>query len=346
MKKILLSIVILFILTGCSGIAPIKEKIYVCSMGFDYKDGKYIVYLFIPSSTSLGKNEQAATENDSHIAKKEGESIGNILEDLQLSTELEVKYNQLSSIILTNSFISRDNVIRLFQTFKNHNDFPLNFFVFACGDDLEDIYKIKNPDNSSTINAIFANPQGNVSSILYLSPVYFLSFYTSYVDGYYPAKISYLESTKNIWENSEKLVTVDTTGLCYVNDKATCFNKDEYPGFGFLDNKSLAIIKANNKEFQIRNYEIKLIKEKHFILTIKAHAHLLYAKEEVNDDGLIRDINDYFLLTIKDAIKAGNDKGIDVLGIQDFYYRMGKIDEYVSYRDEKIDFRIEIILEE
>ena len=77
MKKLILVILVIFLLSACKAGNTIYNSLYMASIGFEKNEEVYTGYFYLPSSVSVGNLEQTEAE-DATIAKVDGSSISAI----------------------------------------------------------------------------------------------------------------------------------------------------------------------------------------------------------------------------------------------------------------------------
>lgn len=250
MKKLILVILLIFLLSACKAGNIIYNSLYIASIGFEKNEEVYTGYFYLPSSVSVGNLEQTEAE-DATIAKVDGSSISEIFNNFETSSYLKMNLKHISSIVFSESIMNDANINDFINYVKNSDYFDYNFYIFVTTDKIEDIYKVKNPNNENVILTILCEPVTNPYTYLSAKPIHFLNFCRDFYN-HKVIKIALLEA-ENIW--SENFDSVVSKSVCFYGDnKARCVINDQY-NFCFFndvkkfqyDEKDLSILFTNYK---------------------------------------------------------------------------------------------------
>ena len=144
MKKILISFILLLFITGCSNYTELNELLVVTSIGIDYKDNKYTVYL----STVDGKLDDKEIEKEYVTYKSSGETVLEAFNRLYKDVDKKIYLSHLDLLVLSNEVLT-NNILDIVKTFlydiENRSSFnvitteDINT-LFSCSDFLNMIY--------------------------------------------------------------------------------------------------------------------------------------------------------------------------------------------------------------
>lgn len=174
MKKIFLLFMLCFCLFGCEQM-QIANSIYVSSIGFDYVNGNYIGYFYIPPTRDIAKND--SSDSTSTIGKIEGDSIAQLFDKIKVSVTSNVNFNHLKTMIFTNDFLKDDICINnLLDYISLSQGVSYNFYCFGTTDELSEVYSYTNPTEISDLYSIINTPNMLDYDYYGIDSVHFLNF--------------------------------------------------------------------------------------------------------------------------------------------------------------------------
>lgn len=254
MKKILISFILIFLLSGCMATNRILYSLYVASIGINYDADKneYSVYFFIPSSVEVGSIEGA--DEKSSVAVIKGENISSAFYSLEESSTLNINLRHISSFIIHNNVFENNKINEFIEFIKKYEEIDFNFYIYATSCNISEIYKIENPNNESVVLTPLAEPL--VSSYICLSanPIH----YSSFVRDYYlkkTIKIPLIESI-NIWNNDKKSIYVKGIAI-FTSDRYIAISSNESTFFYLKSNDALNF-NNDNLSAEIHSYKVKI----------------------------------------------------------------------------------------
>lgn len=248
MKKLIISIIIFFLLTGCWNYKELNEYCIVTGIAIDknQETGDYIVSLLISNSTQKSTDANS-TELQTVLYSGEGESIYEAIKDIGLIAPKELFLGHCTVLILSEDIAKDgiDNIIDFFLRFPSvRKDFQI---VLARDCMAKDTLKITTPLSSYPSQSISENLlstyelQGTVYSLDFNNMLNILL-----VDGnnlsINSIKIIGNEekgSTKDNFESSEPAakLKIDTLGI-FKDDKFLAWSTmEESRGINIINNK-------------------------------------------------------------------------------------------------------------
>lgn len=180
--RILLLILSCLFLTGCRASSAIYYNLYIASIGFEHTDTGYTGHFFLPSSMDVGNTNQDASDKSSEVAVVEGDSISSVFYNLELSSTLNINLKHISSIVLHESMLNDEDLRDFIKYIKESKGFDYNFYIFTATDKVEDIYKLKNPNQESVILTMLVEPKVSSYAFIAAAPIHFLNFCRDYLN--------------------------------------------------------------------------------------------------------------------------------------------------------------------
>lgn len=332
MKKILLFIIIpLLLLTGCADYNGLSELIFVDSMGIDYKDSEYYVYLHICNPNTLTTQEQGSSNVDVKysIAKANGESIFSAMKNIKTYSNLEISLSILKSIILSTNLINKKGIESIINFFNTYPKIYPTFNVLTTNSSIENIYTTVNPKNLSPYFTLLGENLNNN----FLPNKKYSQFISEYYEPNLTLTIPLLDTNNKIWsDENNNLTSSAIVGLLVydkINDVEINLYIKDFPGLIYL-------FPFHNLEFElgdiiinIQKYEYKL-KHQHTKLLVSAKIISTISSNRNKHENIYTILSNEITKDFYNIVDYLYDLDIDILQINEYFYRRN-ID--LSYRD-------------
>lgn len=323
MKKIILLICCVFLLSGCYDYKELNDMSIVSGIGIDYKDGEYSVSLEITKSTKDG----TSAEIETYLVTGEADNIADAFTTAKNRSDKLVYMEHVEVLVLSKELCERgineviDYIIR--DTTINNN-----YFIVVT-DKPSELLKI-NIENQSTAEVI-------INTVEY----YFENTTIDDVDIIASNMVNKQEdiALPYIYMKEENVIF----------DKIAYFNDDKMVGlidskmYNFLELDSINV-NFNNNGNTIGIYKKDIgyeVKNKEVIIKVKTYGTV----KEINDEINLKNTDSYGKLEktigktmekeITEFIDNTLDNKSDLLGLEDKYYKKYKKDmENIKYKVE------------
>lgn len=109
-SKILIICFILLFQTGCWDEKEIGEVDYITTLGIDYKDENYIIYVQMLDFSNVAKQEVSKVSQPAplYIGKSSGKNINDAVYNLYLTTQQQVNWSHVGAIIYSESVLKKE----------------------------------------------------------------------------------------------------------------------------------------------------------------------------------------------------------------------------------------------
>lgn len=323
MKKIILLICCVFLLSGCYDYKELNDMSIVSGIGIDYKDGKYAVSLEITKSTKDG----TSAEIETYLVTGEADNIADAFTTAKNRSDKLVYMEHVEVLILSKELCEKgineviDYIIR--DTTINNN-----YFIVVT-DKPSELLKT-NIENQSTAEVI-------INTVEYY-------FENTTIDDIDIIASNMVNKRKDI-----ALPYIYMKEENVVFDEVAYFNNDNMVDlidskmYNFLELDSINV-NFNDNGNTIGTYKKDIgyeVKNKEVIIKVKAYGTV----KEINDEINLKDTDSYGKLektiakTMEKEITEFIDKTLDnksdLLGLEDKYYKKYKKDmEDIKYKVE------------
>lgn len=249
MKKIII-IIFPFLLSSCSNI-KVQDYLYPISIGIDYNNSKYQIYMQLVSYSKISKKENESSFDESYemiILNSEGNTIFDALTKLQNITKDNISTAHIRSFIIGESLIKNNsNYIEIIRAFFDNNYLRSNLNIFSTKSIL-DIYKASRIID----NTPYSNEINEPSTFRYLKPINYLHFLKSVYDNrcvYLPYIIVDKDSSSYVDDGEIKEnYIIEINGAYYIyNNTFKYFNNEQLIGNFYFIKKQNARLEIKDK---------------------------------------------------------------------------------------------------
>lgn len=371
MKKIILSMSLIIMMSGCWNYNELNNYSIATGMAIDYKDDKYIVSFLI----SNGKRELSSSNKSTYhstLYSGEGITIYEAIKNIELISTKKLYIGHLTSIVISEEVARRglyDSLEYLLEDFSSKKNF---YVVLAKGSNAKDILSITNPLTDFSSESISDNIeasnklQGNIIAKTYNDVIYDLVN-----DGIDTAISSYVivgDTKKGVTDENlnsvepSAYIKLDDLGI-FKGDKLVAWaDKEKSMGINIINNNAddvyinidcdsgYIVVTANNlkteKEISKDSIKINTIGS----ATIKEITCNINLEDENNIKKLKIKVNNKIKDIIKDGYMFARDNGSDIFGLgltlyrnHPLYYK--NIDWYDNYLKIEPEINVDINIE-
>ena len=368
MKKIIISIMVIFMVSGCWNYKELNDYAIATGMAIDYVDDKYKVSFLISNGKKM-ESESSNSQYQSVLYSGEGSTIYEAIKNIGLISPKQLYIGHLTSIVVSEE-VAKGGLYDSLEFLLEDSQSRQNFYVVLAKDSMaKDVLSITTPivDNSpeSISNNVYSSYklQGSVISKTYNDVIYDLIN-----DGIDTAISSYVivgnkEEGKTL-DNLESVepksyIKLDELGI-FKGDKLVAWaDKDKGTGINVINNDVTEVyvnIDCDNGHIVINTTDLKTKRDvsKDFIkinTTGSALISEVTCNIDLNDNKNIDDIEKKAEAKLKyfmyDGYMLARDNGSDVFGFGLDFYRNNpreykKIDWYEIYSKIEPEITVDI----
>lgn len=170
MKKIIISLFIIFCLTGCWNYKELNEYSIITGIAIDKKDNQYEVSVLI-SNAPKSSSDNSSSESQIVVYSGTGDSIFEALKDIGLISPKEIYLNSFSIFVISDD-VAKDGIDSIIDFFLRYSSSRNKFSVVVSkGDKAKDTLKIMThltnfPSQGISDNIkVTSNLQGTISQM-------------------------------------------------------------------------------------------------------------------------------------------------------------------------------------
>lgn len=133
--KLLLILVLMILFTGCTSYTELNDLSIVNTLGIDYKDNKYILYVNVVE----GKIDDGEIEKNFKTFISPEETLEEAFKKIYLTSEKKLYLSHIDLLILTEDVIN-SHMKDIINNFLEDNEYRNNFNVILFKSSMEDLF--------------------------------------------------------------------------------------------------------------------------------------------------------------------------------------------------------------
>lgn len=331
------AMLLLVLLSGCWDSRDVENTVYAMSVGMDYKDGKYELYVQAFDFTTVAKTLGQAPPEMSAIwvGRARGSTPISAFNYLYRTTQMRIFFGQVNSIILTENLLKK-GAEDFMNSLRRYNEFRYTPWVFGTKDSLMDVYEGSQFFNLSPLMSTIYQPMEQYKQFSRIRPITMREFIT-FVDE--PGKTLLLPSItmmKGFWtgESQKDKLQPALSGAFvmsgwkykgWVNDR-------DVRGLRWLEpqtSRSPLIVEFRDKDSLVvypRKPSVKIRVrmqngEPYFTVKVRASARVGNMAEMDSREQIEKMAEAKMAEEIRQSYEKGLKLGVDLLDLEHYLYR-------------------------
>lgn len=136
---------VVLLLTGCWDMKDIQDITYVSSIGVDYVDLEYVVYVQMLDFTTIAKADGGKSQEDLPIwvGTGRGETMPAAITDLYRSSNLRVYFGQMDSLVLHENVLKGGKVGAVHEMIDRYYEMRYTPWVFGTKENIEEMFGVQ-----------------------------------------------------------------------------------------------------------------------------------------------------------------------------------------------------------
>ncbi|GGA43445.1 MULTISPECIES: Ger(x)C family spore germination protein [Psychrobacillus] len=202
-SKILIICFILLFLTGCWDEKEIGEVDYITTLGIDYKDENYIIYVQMLDFSNVAKQEVSKVSQPAtlYIGKSSGKNINDAVYNLYRTTQQQVNWSHVGAIIYSESVLKK-GIENVEQSLIKHGDFRYTPWMFGTTESIEEILSTTGFFQLPPLYTILYKPNDMYKIYSYIEPMRMHRFISEYKEPGGTALLPSLTINETDWKQS------------------------------------------------------------------------------------------------------------------------------------------------
>jgi spore germination protein KC len=333
--KLVAAVFLLISLTGCWDMKTIQDTNYMTAIGFDYKDGKYIVYGQMLDFASVAKQEggQSSQLPLIWVGKEEGVTISDAFNKLYRTSQQRVFWGHVGAYLFSKDAIKQgvglftDGSIRYSET-------RFTQWVYTTNESIESIFSVVPFFNVSPMSSILMQPADNYRQRSFIPPHRLFWVVSKIREPGFTLMIPSLSIDKEVWKKNEKQdQKLFVSGVYSLNKQYDLqwFSENQFIGERWLNrytSRASLVVYKDGQPVQNTNIKPKAhIKvrangeQPFFDIEIKAFATVSEIYKNIGEKELQEQISKQIKEEVESTFKLGKNRAIDVYSLEHELYR-------------------------
>lgn len=193
MKKVILSLIVLFCLTGCWNYNELNDYSIVSGVAIDKVDNEYEASILISNSPKSNSGDSNSSQSQVVVYSGKGDSIFSALKQIGLISPKELYFGSFSVLVISED-VAKDGVDSAIDFFVRYPNARKNFYVVLSKDaKAKDTLKIMSPLSSFPSQKITDNVKSTTELQGIISSINFNDLLSTILSEGIEASINYIE---------------------------------------------------------------------------------------------------------------------------------------------------------
>lgn len=334
LSQLFLILSIFVLLTGCWDYKDIQDIHYVTTLGVDYVDGKYEVYVQLVDLSGVAKQEVKSSEPGKvYVGKHSGKSIAEAINHLYQSAQQRLYLGQVSTFVLTDRAL-KHNINDIIDAAFRYNLIRYSSNIFATKKPLEELFSIKGFFNLTPLYSELHFPKAVYENISLITPMSLRTFISTYRDVSITTILPTISWSENDWtedKKKRKTFMIDGAFVHYYKKSLHWYSIDDLKGLRWVTEETnrtpLEFKKSEGTNYiSLSHPKVKIksfIKdnEAKFDLDIHINGSILEMSKKEPLESFENVVQDYIRKEIEQTYEIGLKRNGDPLGLGQKLYR-------------------------
>ena len=334
LSQLFLILSIFVLLTGCWDYKDIQDIHYVTTLGVDYVDGKYEVYVQLVDLSGVAKQEVKSSEPGKvYVGKHSGKSIAEAINHLYQSAQQRLYLGQVSTFVLTDRAL-KHNINDIIDAAFRYNLIRYSSNIFATKKPLEELFSIKGFFNLTPLYSELHFPKAVYENISLITPMSLRTFISTYRDVSITTILPTISWSEDDWtedKKKRKTFMIDGAFVHYYKKSLQWYSIDDLKGIRWVTEETnrtpLEFKKSEGTNYiSLSHPKVKIksfIKdnEAKFDLDIHINGSILEMSKKEPLESFENVVQDYIRKEIEQTYEIGLKRNGDPLGLGQKLYR-------------------------
>ena len=334
LSQLFLILSIFVLLTGCWDYKDIQDIHYVTTLGVDYVDGKYEVYVQLVDLSGVAKQEVKSSEPGKvYVGKHSGKSIAEAINHLYQSAQQRLYLGQVSTFVLTERAL-KHNINDIIDAAFRYNLIRYSSNIFATKKSLEELFSIKGFFNLTPLYSELHFPKAVYENISLITPMSLRTFISTYRDVSITTILPTISWSEDDWtedKKKRKTFMIDGAFVHYYKKSLQWYSIDDLKGIRWVTEETnrtpLEFKKSEGTNYiSLSHPKVKIksfIKdnEAKFDLDIHINGSILEMSKKEPLESFENVVQDYIRKEIERTYEIGLKRNGDPLGLGQKLYR-------------------------
>ncbi|MEB2627723.1 Ger(x)C family spore germination protein [Peribacillus frigoritolerans] len=331
--NILLTLPLLFLLSGCWDEKTIQDFHYITAIGIDYKDGEYIVYTQLVDFAAVAKTESKPTQAPPvYVGKQKGRSVSNAINQLMRNTQQALYLGHVSTFVISENVLKQQSTEIVDFIYRNQL-LRYSANIFATKSSMDELFSINGFFNLSPLYTTLYLPEDVYRDRSYIKPITVQRYYSNQREKSSTTILPSISWNDKTWKDKDKnrkSLVMDGAFVIYYKVSQPWFSEKELSGVRWLTkstNKTPLNIILNKQDinalFSHPQHKVKPVFKNgkyKFVIDIDVSGRIEGLDTQIEMDILKRKFENQIKKEIQTTFKTGLQKNADPLNLGKILY--------------------------
>jgi len=333
LRTLALGAAVLF-LSGCWDMKSIQDTNYVAALGFDFQDGKYVIYTQLLDFSNVSKPDfsKGGTAGNVWSGREEGITVIDAMNQLYRTSQQRVFWGQVSSIVFSQEAL-KHGVLQYLDGVIRFREIRYTQWVYGTNEPIDRLFTVTPFFNLSPLASILHQPEDNYRQRSYIRPLRLHKMVSQLREPGNSLLLPMLAIDREVWKKNDspdsKLIVEGVFALSQRNDPV--FVKDsELIGLRWMekDSKRSDLVISQNGE-PSASLSIESIRSDirfdeaggSFSIQFSCSATIAELVEGMTEQEIERATVETIRSQIRQTFENGRKKGLDLFHLNHELYR-------------------------
>lgn len=203
--KLKLVCLLMLVLPGCWDYKEVHHITFVTTIGIDYKDKVFTVYLQALNFANIAQKEGLRPpKHISVVGMGKGATVTEAMFDLYKSEQQRIYWGHISTMIIGEEALKEITVEQLTDTINRYREIRYNIWVFGTKEPIDKLLDIQPNFGYSPYDSRLMKPDKTYSQFSSIKPMYLYRFLSQYYERGATAMLPMLAYESSHWTEDSK----------------------------------------------------------------------------------------------------------------------------------------------
>ncbi|MET3289867.1 UNVERIFIED_CONTAM: spore germination protein KC [Brevibacillus sp. OAP136] len=323
------------VLSGCWDMKSIQFSNYITALGFDFRDGHYVVYGQVLDFSNIAKQEGAKMSAAAPVwsGHEEGETINTALTNLYKTSQQRIYWGHINAIVFTEAALAK-GMGDYFDGLTRFGETRLTQWVYGTKESLDKLFSVTPFFNLSPLASILHQPEDIYRQDSYIRPIRLYKVLAQQKEPGYTILLPSLHINTNTWKREgepDPKLELDGIFALHQDKLGKWIAKSQVSGLRWLQKgptSSHLTLKKNGSPIavitveQLKSHIVPVMKlgPPRFKVTVKGNAKISEIIQELGDTAFQEEAAKDIREAIKQTVLLGKKDGLDLLSLEHTLY--------------------------
>ena len=331
--KILLTIPLFLLLSGCWDEKTIQDFHYITAIGIDFKDGEYIVYTQLVDFSAVAKTEAKLTQAPPvYVGKQKARSISIAINKLMRNTQQSLYIGHVSTFVISENVLKQQSTEIVDYIYRNQL-LRYSANIFATKSSMDELFSINGYFNLSPLYTTLYLPEDVYRNRSYIEPITVQRYYSNQREKASTTILPSISWNDKVWKEKDKKrksLFMDGAFVIYYKVSQPWFSEQDLSGLRWLNkrtNKTPVNINMNKQDiyasFSRPHHQVKPVLKDgkyKFDIDVDVSGKILGLDTQMDIDKIKRKFESQIKKEIQSTFMTGIQKNADPLSLGKILY--------------------------